>query len=54
MSIITIITHPPKSGNAGRSAESSQEFDTVEAAVAYLQSLPPTDELPAGDGSSES
>lgn len=51
MSIITIISHPPKPG--GRSAPTTNEFDTVEAAIEYLQSLPPVDALPAGDGTSD-
>lgn len=53
MSIITIISHPPRTGGA-RSAEQTHEFDTVQAAIDYLNTLPATDQLPAGDGTSES
>lgn len=51
MSIITIISHPPKPG--GRSVPDSYDFDTVESAIEYLQSLPPADQLPAGDGTTD-
>lgn len=51
MSIITIISHGPK-GN-GKTTPTEHDFDTVEAAVEFLHSLP-IDALPSGDGSSES
>lgn len=42
MSIITIISHPPKPGGAGVTAltEQRRDFDTKEEAIAYLESMP--------------
>lgn len=49
MSIITIISHGPHA----KTEPDTRDFDTVEAAVEYLNSLP-IDKLPSGDGTSES
>lgn len=49
--VIIIIGGPRPNG---RTQSETHEFDTVQAAIDYLNTLPPTDELPAGDGTSES
>jgi hypothetical protein len=53
MSIITIISHPPRPAGA-RTAEDTREFNTKAEAIAYIESLPEPDALPSGDGTSES
>lgn len=56
MSIITIISHPPRPGSARTTldTEDRKDFPTKAEAIAYLESLPDPDALPSGDGTSES
>lgn len=51
---VIIIIGGPRPGGRSVETENRQEFPSPEAAIAYLQSQPPADELPAGDGSTES
>lgn len=52
---VIIIVGGPRPGAVGtRLNEDRKEFPSVHAAIEYLKSLPPSDELPSGDGTSES